>query len=223
MEIKKYSKINVWSYDITKEIFNYNSTNECTSFVERPEYLVDLFRGKSPKYVDSNVFILNQKCNRWNDIDISFSKTVDKNWLLGIDEYKLLQMGDIIINSTGDGTLGRASVVQKEEHVGLAVDSHILVLRLNKNLMRPYYFVRLFNSHFIQNQIRIVQSAQSTKQTELGVNNVKKIIFPKISLELQKEIEEKLKHIDKDIKMINDEVDAMKDEQEALLSKVLLV
>jgi len=95
---------------------------------------------------------------------------------------------DIIINSTGEGTLGRASVIISDEHVGLAYDSHMLLLRVNSEEIDPLLWVYLFNSPLGQKQVDLYKSAQATKQTELGIENTKKIKFPLPSLNVQKSL-----------------------------------
>ncbi|HAY3544431.1 TPA: restriction endonuclease subunit S [Elizabethkingia anophelis] len=152
--------------------FNLKPLSKYESLIE------DVFRGKSPKYADkSDKYILNQKCNRWNKIELEFAKTVVPEWYNTIDEKFFTKEGDIIINSTGEGTIGRASYVSKDFE-GLIYDSHILLLRLNSKIFNPELFVELFNSDFGQSQVNQIKSAQATKQTELGVNNLMKIEIP---------------------------------------------
>jgi restriction endonuclease S subunit len=66
------------------------------------------------------------------------------------------------------------------------------LLRVNKNLICPDFFTFLFNSFYGQQQVDSLKTAQSTNQTELGVENLKKILFPLPPLSVQKEI---VKHI----------------------------
>ena len=108
-----------------------------------------------------------------------------------IDEENLTQEGDILINSTGEGTIGRAAVVDKD-NTGLLYDSHVLLLRLNKNYIEPKYFELVFNSRYGQEQVENVKSAKTTKQTELGVENLKRILIPIPPLKVQQDI---VKHI----------------------------
>ena len=146
-------------------------------------------RGASPLYADADTdtFILNQQCNRWNEIDLSFMKSVDMQWLSSINKEKFTKINDVIINSTGEGTIGRSTLITKSSK-GLMYDSHMLLVRL-KDII-PAYFVEIFNSHLGQNQIETIKSAQSTKQTELGIQNLKKIEIPLPPLEKQQEIVE---------------------------------
>lgn len=143
----------------------------------KPELVDNVFRGKSPKYEDgSGTIILNQKCNRWNDIVLEYAKSVSRKWLSTIKEENFTKQNDIIINSTGEGTIGRASMIT-EKYEGYLIDSHMLIVRLNKERIDPLFFTYQFNSDFIQKQISINKSAQSTKQTELGVDNLKNLSF----------------------------------------------
>ena len=48
----------------------------------------------------------------------------------------------------------------------------------------------LFNSPLGQKQVDLYKSAQATKQTELGIENTKKIKFPLPSLTVQKSLSE---------------------------------
>ena len=200
----KFSNLKLWGVDkicrtnrFYSEIYKLHSLNDtCDLYIET-------FRGKSPKYENnSNSIILNQKCNRWNSIDLNFAKTVSESWANSIDNNFKTQEGDILINSTGEGTIGRASYISKE-NIGLLYDSHILLLRLNKQKINPLYYTYLFNSCFGQDQIDFVKSAQSTKQTELGIDNLKKIKFPYPDMDVQNEIVDTITKLKAKIEKLN--------------------
>lgn len=86
-------------------------------------------KGITPKYVnESSIIVLNQKCIRKNRIDLNFAQFTDDKIIY--PEKKYLKIGDILINSTGQGTAGRVSIVNTiPENKKLIVDSHILILR----------------------------------------------------------------------------------------------
>lgn len=56
-------------------------------------------------------------------------------------------------------------------------DSHILLLRLNKIEVNPLFLTYFINSNLGQKQIENIKSAVATKQTELGINNLKNLQF----------------------------------------------
>lgn len=169
-----------WGYDKNVLSFPYSfvKDNAC-SFSNMPKWCLSITRGKSPIYVqEGEEYLLNQKCNRWDEIDLTFVKKVDSLWLKKIDKSLFTQFNDILINSTGEGTLGRASRIKEERHAGLFYDSHMLCLRVDERYVNAQLLVYLINSSFGQKQIEMIKSAQATKQTELGVENVKKLQFP---------------------------------------------
>jgi restriction endonuclease S subunit len=168
-----FSSIQEWSPDRMIGNNKYSSSKyNLQSFATNPELSIDIFRGKSPKYApQSNSVIVNQKCNRWNEIDLNYAKTVDTSWLNTINQTLFTKEGDILINSTGEGTLGRASTITSS-YANLLYDSHILLLRINKKLIYPDFFTFVLNSFYGQQQVNSLKSAQSTNQTELGIENL---------------------------------------------------
>ena len=97
-----------------------------------------------------------------------------------------------------------AWINEEENHnIGLLYDSHILLLRLNKQKINPLYYTYLFNSCFGQEQIDFVKSAQSTKQTELGIDNLKKIKFPYPDMDVQNEIVDTITKLKAKIEKLN--------------------
>lgn len=182
-----FSKLRDWGVDRATQQDGYQSTKYRTTSLSDTILCVDIFRGKSPKYASSDSYVINQKCVRWYEVDMSFAKPVNKEWLQRVDEDFFTKEGDILINSTGEGTLGRAAVVRGEA-IGKLYDSHVLLIRLNTNLINSDFFAAVFNSEYGQEQVNNVKSAQSTKQTELGIGNLKKIIFPLPSMNIQNAI-----------------------------------
>lgn len=197
LQLINFSDVQEWGVDKLFSKSNKSSSiYPLISINSFSEISINLFRGKSPKYKkDTSAFILNQKCNRWNNIDLSFVKSVDEDWLRSIPNNFLTKEGDVLINSTGDGTIGRASFITKELE-GLLYDSHILLLRLNPKLINAELFVEIFNSEYGQNQVNEIKSAQATKQTELGISNLSRIKFPLVeNLKTQNEIVNKIKEM----------------------------
>lgn len=200
LQFINFSNIRLWGID---KILGNNAfvsdKYKLQSLLENANLYQEAFRGKSPKYKDStDAIILNQKCNRWNSLDLQYAKTVSKEWLNSIGGDFKTKENDILINSTGEGTIGRATCIDKN-HTNLLYDSHMLLLRLNTELVNPLYYTYLLNSSFGQEQINYIKSAQSTKQTELGIDNLKLIKFPYPGLDTQNEIVEHIKELNNNI------------------------
>lgn len=125
-------------------------------------------RGKSPKYVDiSDLPVINQKCVRWWGIDEKYLKYVNPDQWSSWSEERFLIPGDVLWNSTGTGTIGRAALfgglVTAERAV---VDSHVTVLRPSNAVSGKFvhYFIQ---SPLVQNAIVDMQSG-TTNQVELN-------------------------------------------------------
>ena len=122
-------------------------------------------RGVAPQYTDDSIqIVLNQKCIREHYIDISLGrqhapKTINEKWL---------QHGDLLINSTGEGTLGRTAQVWFVPE-NMTVDSHVTIVR-PKNQLLLYYIGLWGISH--EREIEALHTG-STGQTELPRERVK--------------------------------------------------
>lgn len=179
------SDLQEWSFDKLKSESSWTSSNYTSYRIgEHPEMFPVVQRGISPDYTSlRGKGLLNQKCVRWYELDLQYMKTVTNASLAnyGLQEYT--QKGDILVNSTGDGTLGRSAVVRKPSECKRLYDSHVILLRLSQDTVDPEYLCLLFNSQYVQSQIQQLKSAVATSQTELGVENLRKVrvILPPLS------------------------------------------
>ena len=155
--------------------------------------ITEILRGKGPKYADNTDFrILNQKSVRWGNIDTSFCKTVDKQWFESISKECLTTQKDILINSTGEGTIGRSSAVTSDA-INMPYDSHVLLIRPYKCLNK--YIEIFINGIEGQAQINRSKGAKTTKQTELGVDKTKNLLIPLPPLNEQQRIVDKVNQL----------------------------
>ena len=101
-------------------------------------------RGVTPVYNKSGNFIaVNQRCIRNGFVNFSNARKIDSKKKINPD--KILRIYDILINSTGVGTLGR--VAQILDLPGPAtVDSHVTIIRPDPEKNRSYVFRLLFKS-----------------------------------------------------------------------------
>ena len=208
-----YVDIENWSTS-NRDSNRYKSKIYKTTSIVKNSMLADFIsRGKSPKYGNGTHEILNQKCNRWNELDLTFTKSVSDDWFKKIDSIFFTKEGDVLVNSTGEGTIGRSTYILKK-HEGLMFDSHLLLLRVNKLELNAKFYTYLFNSVYGQSQVDDFKSAQTTKQTELGISNLKRIVFPLPPLPVQEEIANHISALKQQIKYLKEQ--ASQNRQDAI-------
>lgn len=136
----------------------------------------ELRRGISPKYVDEGgVRVINQRCIRDHIINVGPSRQHDAAQRKV--DGRLLSVGDVLVNSTGVGTLGRIAQVY-ELNEATVVDSHVTVVRPSVDYFKPYVFGRLMFS--IESAVEALGTG-STGQTELSrsdLGNLNVVIPP---------------------------------------------
>jgi type I restriction enzyme S subunit len=97
----------------------------------------ELRRGISPSYVDAGgVLVLNQRCIRARQVDFGPARRHD-NAARPVGERELMR-GDVLVNSTGVGTLGRTAQIWNLDEATV-VDSHVTVVRPDNKQVTPYY------------------------------------------------------------------------------------
>ncbi|EMB48411.1 type I restriction-modification system specificity subunit [Vibrio mimicus CAIM 602] len=93
---------------------------------------VELRRGISPKYIEEGgIKVINQKCIRNHEVNYDLARR--NNPELRKVDGREVQLGDVLVNSTGVGTLGRmAQVTYIPEPT--VVDSHVTLVRVNSDI-----------------------------------------------------------------------------------------
>lgn len=148
-------------------------------------------RGKSPKYAEqSDLPVINQKCIRWDEIQEEHLKFVaPTQWPKWAPE-RFLRPGDVLWNSTGTGTIGRAAVYRGLRSSDRAVcDSHVTVVRVRE--YEPALLHAWIRSPAVQSKIDRMQSG-STNQVELSKGEVLDTSIPVPPLSEQRRIIEVL-------------------------------
>ena len=150
-------------------------------------------RGKSPKYIESSKLpVINQKSIRWNGINKEYLKYIHPDSFSDWPKDRFIKTNDILINSTGTGTIGRACIVGEHDcKLPKVVDSHVTILRTT--IVQKYVFNWL-KSRIVQDIILNLCTG-STNQVELSKDKINSIHIPLAPLNEQKRIVEKLDSI----------------------------
>lgn len=156
-------------------------------------------RGKSPKYAEkSNVLVFAQKCNQKNGpISLEKALYLDETTLSKYPQDEFLQMGDVVINSTGTGTLGRVGFFNEtlpRDIKGIVPDSHVTTIRSSLVYSRYlYYFLKTRQPYLEEN------GEGSTNQKELKPHTIYDLEFPFPPLAEQKRIVDKVEELFKSL------------------------
>ena len=107
-----------------------------------------LSRGRAPKYSKEELYpVFAQKCNQPTGLALEKARFLDKDTLDKWAAYFRLRDGDIVINSTGTGTMGRVGYFTAEtlnnKYPFMLPDSHVTVVRLGNGVLPKYIYYAL--------------------------------------------------------------------------------
>ena len=154
-------------------------------------------RGKSPKYSEiKQLPVVAQKCNQWDGLHMELALFIDPATIPSYKPERFLQHNDVLLNSTGTGTLGRVGVYDPaiNPYEQAVADSHVTVIRADQRLVLPLFIKYVLSSSVFQ-AIIIDAGTGTTKQQELGLAKVKQLHIPLPPLEEQFRILARLKEI----------------------------
>ncbi|MFD7487896.1 restriction endonuclease subunit S [Streptomyces mirabilis] len=121
-----------------------------------------LNRGQAPRYTDDEdgLVVLNQKCIRGGSVILEPARKTQAG---RVHAERRLAFGDVLVNSTGVGTLGRIGIWSHQ--IDATVDSHVTIVRINHDLVPPVIggFAMLSVQPIIE-----AMGEGSTGQTELS-------------------------------------------------------
>ena len=139
----------------------------------------EIRRGKSPKYaVESGTLVFAQKCNtKYNGIDVGLALYLDETTLSRYPADEYMQDGDVVVNSTGTGTLGRVGFYHMTDNrlrLPIVPDSHVTVVRGSSSIQAFYLY-----AFMKANQSELEKKGEgSTNQKELKPLTLKEMLVP---------------------------------------------
>ncbi|MDO4935634.1 MAG: restriction endonuclease subunit S [Phascolarctobacterium sp.] len=153
-------------------------------------------RGKSPQYtLKSNTMVFAQKCNTKDGyIDMTLAYFLDESKLSKYDKQEFMCDSDVVVNSTGTGTMGRVGFFNDCDRINnmqIVPDSHVTIIRVNSDCFAKYVFYVLKNSQKIFEK----NGDGSTNQKELKPDFLSDFLIPLPPLAEQKRIVAKLEEL----------------------------
>lgn len=149
-------------------------------------------RGKAAKYGESSIQIIKSGQARGNfEFDFSEKYFVEDGFIL---DDRLLQPGDLLINSTGKGTAGRVTYFDLPGQ--FVVDSHITIFRASERLHPKFGLYSLASIGFKELE---KLATGSSGQIELTLTTIGDIKIPIPPIEVQKQIVAECEAVDADV------------------------
>ena len=180
-------------------------------------------RGKSPKYsTTGDVLVFAQKCNtKPGRINLELAKKLDLSTLKKYSEEEFMLSGDIVINSTGNGTMGRVGFFRDKDNpynLKIVPDSHVTTIRVLHDLIDSQYIF-----YFLKKlQPKLESSGDgSTNQKELKAIIVASICIPLPPLAEQNRIVAKVSALFAQLDAIDKAYGEYQELQQAMKSKLL--
>ena len=167
-------------------------------------------RGKSPMYANSgNVLVFAQKCNtKAGSIDLSLAKHLDLKVFTKYPDEEYMQDNDIVVNSTGNGTLGRIGAFRGSDRIDdciIVPDSHVTTIRVNAALISDYiYYALTYYQPYLEKNC-----SGSTNQTELKPAVIANLFIPVPPYAEQGRIVKKLSEVLPLVRIYNDKETAL--------------
>lgn len=172
-----------------------------------------LNRGVAPSYDDASPKrVINQKCIR----DRQLSMEQARNLANEVSSERWLQKGDVLINSTGTGTLGRVAQV-REDLDSVTVDTHVTIVRPKAGIS-PWFFG--------QQLLRMEASFESlgegaTNQTELKRDRIRDANFLLPSPQIMAAFDEKVEPMIEQIEVLRKQIVQLRHARDLLLPRLI--
>lgn len=171
--------------------------------------VIGTHRGKSPSadlYVDAEegyalVVKAGTNISRFGEL-LTIGDYIEKNLYDEMEEVQL-KKGDVLLSSTGDGTLGKCCVYRSD--IPAIADGHVTIIRVNPEKVHPEYLCDYLRIGFGSDQVARLYSG-STGLIELSPQHVDSIIVD-LPAEIvdQKKISSELREKEKKALMVIEE------------------
>ena len=153
-------------------------------------------KGITPTYVDSSsVIVINQACIHWDGLHLENVKFHNKDVPV---KKRILESGDVLLNATGNGTLGRCCIFNSPSRDNTYInDSHVITLSTDRAMILPEVLNAYLSLSDTQAEIYRQYVTGSTNQIDIVFTEIKKMKIPVPNMDEQNSFVEVLKQADK--------------------------
>ncbi|KLI63687.1 restriction endonuclease subunit S [Aurantiacibacter marinus] len=137
----------------------------------------------------ANVCALKSNCIRNGFIDFDLARSVSRAFFTKVKDRSSVQKGDLLINSTGDGTIGRVAVYGQS--FPAVVDGHVSIIRFKDPTLSWYSASYLMSDEGRDQLYRYING--SSGQVEIYPQDIARIWIPGDDSEIMLSVAEKLR------------------------------
>lgn len=186
--------------------------------------LIRTLRGKSPSaddYVDDHegfaaVIKAGSNISRFGKIVLDGADWIEKSIYDELQEQSestgqnqgLIEKGDVLLSSTGDGTLGKCAVFDLD--IPAIADGHVTIIRTDPKTIDPYYLCDYLRAGFGAEQIERLYTG-STGMIELTPAQVDSIVVDlRETVKVQSKMSKRLREIEAEYLVTLDRAERLK-------------
>ena len=176
-------------------------------------------KGITPKYVESSsVLVINQACIHWDGQRLGNIKYHNEEIPV---RKRILESGDVLLNATGNGTLGRCCVfICPSDNNTYINDGHVIALSTDRAVILPEVLNTYLSLNDTQAEIYRQYVTGSTNQVDIVFSDIKKMKVPVPSMDEQILFVEVLTQADKSKSVIQKALVYLNDIQSDELRKI---
>jgi restriction modification system DNA specificity domain protein len=172
-----------------------------------------LTRGIAPKYSEDGEWrVINQRCIREGRVTLDLARRHGRD----VAGAKQVRPGDVLINSTGVGTLGRVGVYRGPQE-GVTVDSHVTICRATDEAYVCWYGMSLISEQPTLERL----GTGATGQTELRRSDVEQLSLVQPSRPIAQMFAELIDPMHKMVDTLAGQISALSAARDLLLPKLV--
>jgi type I restriction enzyme, S subunit len=178
-------------------------------------------RGTPPTYASgaSTFYAINQKCVRHGRVAIDHARPHDP--AVAVKPDSILRGGDVCVNSTGTGTIGRVGLWDTNDSPIYFADTHVTVVRPNPSAVVPKFLCESLLSPWIQRELENGCFSGSTNQVELNKTAFLDLALLLPPLSEQRKIAAILSSVDDAIEATQAVIDQLQVVKKAMMAELL--
>lgn len=153
-------------------------------------------KGITPKYVDSSsVVVINQACVHWDGQHLENVKYHNESVPV---KKRVLETGDVLLNATGNGTLGRCCVFSCPSDENKYInDGHVIAISTDRSVILPEVLNSYLSLNDTQSEIYRQYVTGSTNQIDIVFTDIKQMTVPVPNMREQQQFVSILQQADK--------------------------